>query len=199
MLAATVLDVVKVPWNGKLVEAVRNEYVLRMPQLNAATAKSLVDYQCRTPAVQQGWTLKPLGSGFFKLTAPGVSQTTLTAWARTNGVPSVNVNAVRTLAKTPNDTYYGATENWAFPKISTDKAWDVATGTTSTIVAVIDSGIDWDHPDLAANMWKNPNEIAGDGIDNDNNGWVDDIYGVDTINGDGDPMDDEGHGTMCTA
>lgn len=197
MLSATVLDVVKVPWNGKLVDAVRNEYVLRMPQLNAATAKSLVDYQCSTPAVQQGWSLQTLGSGFFKLTAPGATQTVLTAWARTNGVQSVNVNAVRTLAKTPNDPLYGAAENWGFPKISTDRAWDVGTGTSSTIVAVIDSGIDWDHPDLVGNMWKNPNEIEGDGIDNDNNGWVDDVYGVDTINGDGNPMDDLGHGTVC--
>jgi subtilisin family serine protease len=197
MLAANVLDVAQVMWSGKLVEAVRNEYVLRMPQVNVATAKSLVDYQCRTPVVQRGWSLQTLGSGFFKLTAPGATQSTLTAWARSNGAQSVNVNAVRTIAKTPNDPLYGATENWAFPKISADKAWDVATGTSSTIVAVLDTGIDYLHPDLVANMWKNPNEIEGDGKDNDNNGWVDDIYGVNTIDGNGNPMDDEGHGTMC--
>jgi subtilisin family serine protease len=197
MLAANVLEVAKVMWDGKLVEAVKNEYVLRMPQLNAATAKSPADYQSRIPAVQRGWSLQTLGSGFFKLTAPGATQSTLTAWARTNGVQSVNVNAVRTLAKTPNDPLYGDTANWAFPKISADKAWDVGTGTPSTIVAVIDSGVDYNHPDLRDNMWKNPNEIDGDGIDNDRNGWVDDVYGVNTIGGNANPMDENGHGTFC--
>jgi len=197
MLAANALDVANVMWNGKLVEAVRNEYVFRMPQINAAAAKSVVDYQSRTPAVQPGWSLQTLGSGFFKLTAPGATQATLTAWARTNGVPSVNVNAVRTLARTPNDTYFNSPDNWAFPTISADRAWDTSTGAVSTIVAVIDSGVDYLHPDLAANMWRNPNEVAGDNIDNDNNGWIDDVFGVNTIGGSGDPRDDEGHGTFC--
>lgn len=197
MLAANGLDIANVMWNGKLVEAVRNEYVLRMPQLNTATARSVVDYQSRIPAVQPGWSLQTLGSGFFKLTAPGETQTTLTAWARTNGVPSINVNAVRSLARTPNDTYFNAPDNWAFPTISAEQAWDTSTGATSTIVAVIDSGVDYLHPDLAANMWRNPNEVAGDNIDNDNNGWIDDVFGVNTIGGTGDPRDDEGHGTFC--
>lgn len=72
-------------WNGQLVEAVRNEYVLRMPQLNAATAKSPVDYQSRLPVVPAGWSTQNLGSGFFKLTAPGASQAALTTWARQQG------------------------------------------------------------------------------------------------------------------
>lgn len=64
-------------------------------------------------------------------------------------------------------------------------------------MAVIDSGVDYRHPDLAAHMWMNPDEIPGDGIDNDNNGYVDDVYGIDLVNDDGDPMDDNDHGTHC--
>jgi len=75
------------------------------------------------------------------------------------------------------------------------EAWEVTTGSRQVIVAVIDGGVDYTHPDLAANMWQNPGEIAGDGIDNDGNGYVDDIYGIDTFFGDSDPMDLGGHGT----
>jgi len=63
------------------------------------------------------------------------------------------------------------------------------------VVGVIDTGVDYTHQDLAANMWKNPGEIAGNGIDDDGNGYVDDVYGYDFYAGDSNPMDENGHGT----
>ncbi len=74
-------------------------------------------------------------------------------------------------------------------------AWDSYTGTPSIMVAVIDSGVDYTHPDLVDNMHVNPLELAGNGIDDDGNGWVDDVFGYDFANHDGDPMDDNSHGT----
>ena len=62
---------------------------------------------------------------------------------------------------------------------------------------MIDTGIERTHPDLAANMWTNPNEIAGNGIDDDANGYIDDIQGRDFYSEDNDPTDDHGHGTHC--
>jgi hypothetical protein len=62
-------------------------------------------------------------------------------------------------------------------------------------IAVVDSGVDYNHRDLAGNIWTNPGEVAANGIDDDNNGYVDDVHGYDFVNGDGDPMDDLGHGT----
>ena len=62
---------------------------------------------------------------------------------------------------------------------------------------MIDTGIDYTHPDLAANIWNNPGEIAGNNIDDDRNGYVDDIRGWDFVNGDNNPADDNGHGTHC--
>ena len=79
--------------------------------------------------------------------------------------------------------------------IDAPEAWNINTGTKRTIVAVIDTGVDYNHQDLAANMWRNTGEISGDGVDNDGNGYVDDIYGYDFANNDADPMDDNGHGT----
>jgi subtilisin family serine protease len=198
MLAANVLDVTKVLWNGKQVEAVRNEYVFRMPQTNAATAKSIVDYAHRVPVAQKGWSVQGLGSGFYKLTAPGATQATVTNWARQQGAQSINVNATRSLTRVPNDPLYATADNWAFPQIDAPDAWETATGTRTTIAAVVDTGVDYNHPDLAANMWRNPNEVVGDGIDNDRNGVVDDVYGFNAITGTGDPMDDNGHGTFCS-
>ena len=73
--------------------------------------------------------------------------------------------------------------------IHAPEAWDITTGSPNVIIAVIDTGIAYDHPDLAPNMWTNPGEIPNDGIDNDGNGFDDDYYGYDFFNNDSDPMD----------
>lgn len=96
---------------------------------------------------------------------------------------------------TPNDPSYGSL--WGMQKIKAPQAWDLATGSREVVVGVIDTGIDYNHPDLSANMWRNPNEVAGDGIDNDGNGIIDDVYGYNAITNSGDPMDDNSHGTHC--
>lgn len=73
--------------------------------------------------------------------------------------------------------------------------WDIIGGTPGIVVAVLDSGLNFTHPDLQNIAWGNPGEIAGDGIDNDSNGRVDDVKGWDFTNNDNDPTDDHGHGS----
>ena len=107
-------------------------------------------------------------------------------------------------ATTPNDTRFdelwglnntGQTGGSDDADIDAVEAWDISTGSRDVVVGVIDTGVDHSHSDLNANMWVNSGEIAGDGIDNDNNGYIDDIYGINAITDIGDPMDDNGHGT----
>ena len=73
--------------------------------------------------------------------------------------------------------------------IDAPEAWDISTGSSDVIIAVIDSGIAYDHPDLAPNIWTNPGEVAGNGVDDDGNGFVDDVHGWDFLMNDSDPMD----------
>jgi len=77
------------------------------------------------------------------------------------------------------------------------EAWNTSTGSRQVVIAITDTGIDLDHPDLAANLWFNPGEIAGNGVDDDANGYVDDVNGWDFANNDNSPDDPEeqGHGT----
>jgi subtilisin family serine protease len=76
-------------------------------------------------------------------------------------------------------------------------AWGITTGSPTVIVGVVDTGIRYTHQDLAANMWTNPGEIAGNGVDDDGNGYVDDVFGINGITNTGNPMDDNNHGSHC--
>jgi subtilisin family serine protease len=110
-----------------------------------------------------------------------------------SAVEYVQPNYYYHLVATPNDTRFA--ELYGLAKIGAPAAWDLTTGSRETVVAVIDTGIKYNHEDLAANIWTNAGEIAGNGIDDDGNGFVDDFYGYDFFFNDSDPLDENGHGT----
>jgi len=111
----------------------------------------------------------------------------------TNLISVAEPNYIVYAFETPNDPSFGSL--WGMNRIDAPAAWDVTTQATGIVVGVIDTGIDIDHPDLSANLWVNPGEIPGNGIDDDLNGYVDDIHGYDFHDEDGNPNDGSGHGT----
>jgi subtilisin family serine protease len=110
---------------------------------------------------------------------------------------------VHALGGTTSAPSTAASAQWGLSRIAADQAWDFSTGSAQVLVAVIDSGIDYHHPDLAANVWTNPGESGDDGSghdkavngrDDDGNGYIDDVHGFDFVAG-GEPLDENDHGT----
>ncbi len=143
---------------------------------------------------EDGPSVVSLGSGVSRTAAlTQLDLSPIVLYAEANA--SIRSEAVKV---TPNDTRFSS--QWGLSNrsgidIGATGAWSVTTGSPSTIVAVIDSGIDTTHPDLAANLWTNPNEIPGNGIDDDRDGLVDDVNGWNYVTNTGDVTDDNGHGT----
>ena len=114
-------------------------------------------------------------------------------------------------ATTPNDPSFSnlwglnntgqtvnGTSGTADADLNAPEAWDITTGSDTLVIAVLDSGVDYNHPDLAANIWSNPGETAGNGLDDDGNGYIDDVRGWDFFDDDNDPMDGHYHGSHVT-
>jgi subtilisin family serine protease len=153
--------------------------------------------------VMREYSLVP-GLMVLELPAGQKIEDALEAYNTTPGVLYAEPDYVWQAIATPDDASFsemwglnntGQTGGTPDADIDAPEAWDVQTGIASPIVAVIDTGVDYNHEDLSANMWTNSAEIPGNGMDDDGNGFVDDFYGYDFVNDDADPMDDDDHGT----
>lgn len=191
-------------------EASQSATVQWIVQLSADAALQAGSVEAAAALLQsEGFTTRAVRGlglrGMVLLEVESASPAAIESWLKANPhVSYFEPNAVLEIDAIPSDARFsqlwglhntGQTGGAVDADIDAPEAWDLATGSAEIVVAVIDSGIDYTHPDLVANVWTNPGEIPGNGIDDDGNGFIDDVYGYDFVNGDGDPMDDNGHGT----
>jgi subtilisin family serine protease len=176
-------------------------------KLRSLTEKNQILSSLGGGNIKCDFTIVP-GLSVIELPADMTVEEALLTFNEANGIlyaqPNYELNALSTFPDDPRfDELWGMhnmgqTGGMVDADIDAPEAWDIATGSSEIVVAVIDTGVDYTHPDLAANMWVNEAEFNGiPGQDDDENGYVDDIYGYDFRNNDADPMDDHYHGTHC--
>jgi subtilisin family serine protease len=206
------LPVDRIEWLGQTTRVLPGRWIVQLD--NAQTRGPLVNQveQVRDSiaALGAGFAVdRHLGAnGLFLVNTPPALDpaTTLASLAVLPGYRFAEPDMIYDLALSPNDPRYTSGELWGMHNtgqnggvadidIDAPEAWDLTTGSSSVVIGNIDSGIHWAHPDLAANIWSNPGEIAGNGIDDDGNGYIDDIRGWDFWSNDNDPTDPNGHGT----
>ena len=154
--------------------------------------------------IQKMYTSIP-GLALVKLPAGKDVASAKITYSATAGIQYAEPDYKLYLSATPNDPFYnnlwgmnntGQTGGTEDADIDAPEAWGLATGSSTIIVAVTDTGINYNHEDLASNMWINTAEQNGTaGVDDDNNGYIDDIYGYDFYLDNSDPMDDHDHGS----
>ncbi|WP_198673601.1 S8 family peptidase [Algibacillus agarilyticus] len=144
----------------------------------------------------QEWLAEdPSGASYTRLTIPDHQSDAdiLLALRSLDIVANVELDQVSKINQLPNDPDF--TEQWHHTRLNSESLWLRNLDCSNVTIAVIDTGVQLDHPELISNLWLNPFEIAGDNIDNDLNGYIDDINGINLVENQAIPEDDNGHGT----
>lgn len=191
-----------------VVEILENRALLT----GASSADLMVGFQSGASAQNVSAALQALDARVLqtfpsgdKLVQPGPSVNVTAAVGRVERMAGVRFveqdTAVKASAVVPNDPQF--TRQWGLDNpvtgvdINAENAWPVTTGNPSNIVAIIDSGIDLNNPDFSGRLWTNPGEVPGNGLDDDHDGYADDVHGWNFLNGNNDLSDDDtdSHGT----
>jgi len=203
----------RIKWAGSIVEVRSGSYVVRIDDstpISDARAVALTNKIAETLGLTFT-NVRSIGRGRWAGFDSPVALTeaqVIRAAAAVPGVKGIEPDRVFGVQRLPNDPsldlqwYHNntgqtiVTPGKVGADIKSQTAWDVTIGSRNTVIGVIDTGVDYTHPDLAANIYSNPGEIAGNGIDDDGNGFIDDVRGWDFGDLDNNPYDDIiGHGT----
>lgn len=193
-----------------IIESVPGEYIVRFKDARYAELQTKVLSQHLHAYVKS--TIPSLGIAVIKRPIFETMASVQNTYGNSEQIDVIEPNYIYRINKSPNDPAFGL--QWgmmnvgqADPEkksgvsgvdIGMDRAWDLTTGNKNVIVGVIDTGVNYRAPDLAPNMWVNEAEARGkQGVDDDGNGYVDDIYGWNFAANKADPMDDHGHGSHC--
>ena len=192
------------------IEAVPGEYVVRLKNQSISTFSQKTLSQRLGAFVKS--TIPSLNIVVVKMPVVQTTDSSVKSLNKNSLVAYSEPNYIYHANKVPNDPMYG--QLWGMKNIGqkdsdgqigisgldidAEAAWDITTGNKKTLIAIIDTGIDYNHPDIKDNVWTNEAEANGQpGVDDDGNGVIDDIHGYNAITNSGDPMDDHGHGTHC--
>ncbi|MCH8003942.1 MAG: S8 family serine peptidase [Nanoarchaeota archaeon] len=190
--------------NSERTNFVSDEVIIKLKEDKSIDSLNLDKAKVKKIARGKNKHFKDKGLDRLYLLKVGNAEKAIKNLKNNPNVEYVEPNYIVTITLIPNDPDFsklyglhntGQTGGTADADIDAPEAWDIQTGSDAVVVAVIDTGVDYNHEDLAANMWVNVNEIPDNNIDDDNNGFIDDYLGWDFYNDDNDPFDDQGHGT----
>jgi subtilisin family serine protease len=178
------------------------EILVRFKSGTASSSTAAVHARLATQVVHE--YSAPSGLQLVQLPQSITVETAVEAYRRDPEVLYAEPNYIYDLNTVPNDPSFG--QLWGMNNtgqlggvvdadINAPEAWNITTGSSNVVLGLLDTGVDYNHQDLAANIFTNPGEIPGNGIDDDGNGFIDDVHGINATAESGDPMDTNGHGT----
>jgi len=207
LLSADNVSTLDVGNSNPEVDYVPGELLVKYKTQFRTTASSFYKNNWNISTIQ---TFKSTGCQHVKLPQGMTVEQAMDMYQNDPNVEYAEPNYIYHATLTPNDARFVSGDLWGLynfgqnvngtsgtsgADIDAINAWDATTGDTGVIIAVVDSGVKYDHEDLIGNIWSNAGEIPGNSVDDDGNGRIDDIRGWDFVDGDNDPMDYSGHGT----
>lgn len=158
------------------IEVINNEILVKFKERTSGKTIASLHSQLKTEIISE---IPELGLQRLKLPDNLSVSEAINRYRQHVDVEMTEPNYIAHQSIIPNDHFYN--QQWYLPHINAEQAWDIETGSQNVVIGVLDTGVDTDHADLASKIWTNPDEIPNNNIDDDNNGFIDDVHGWDFV------------------